>query len=136
MPIPPSLHHDDFHDGNIAWDGRQPRFFDWGECALAHPFFSMVVGLRAIAWRFELEPESQDLLRLRDAYLEPWQCFAGSKELLETFDLAQRVGRVNRAITWYQVLKHLTPSESKEDQPAVAGWLQVYLEGENRIHSV
>ena len=50
--IPETLHHDDFHDGNIlVRDGRY-TFFDWGESCVEHPFLSLVVTLRSIALTF------------------------------------------------------------------------------------
>ena len=52
--IPETLHHDDFHDGNIFLDAGGLRFFDWGESCAAQPFYTLVVGLRGIAYRFEL----------------------------------------------------------------------------------
>ncbi|WP_165498515.1 phosphotransferase family protein [Streptomonospora litoralis] len=68
--VPPSLDHSDLHVGNaFVLDGRY-RFADWGDAAVAHPFFSLLVPLR-IAVR-DLGADSRTEQRLRDAYLEPW----------------------------------------------------------------
>jgi len=49
--IPPTLHHDNFHDGNVfAQEGRY-IFTDWGETFVAHPFFTLVVTLRSVPTR-------------------------------------------------------------------------------------
>jgi hypothetical protein len=45
--IPETLHHDDFHDGNVFIQDERVTFTDWGESAVAHPFFTMVVMLLA-----------------------------------------------------------------------------------------
>ena len=70
-----SLQHDDLHDANIfvPYDGVGPyRVFDWGDASVAHPFTTLLVTLRVVAYRLELTGGAAELLRLRDAYLEPW----------------------------------------------------------------
>ena len=70
-----SLQHDDLHDANIfvPYDGVGPyRVFDWGDASVAHPFTTLLVTLRVVAYRLELAGGAPELLRLRDAYLEPW----------------------------------------------------------------
>jgi hypothetical protein len=52
-------------------DGRY-LFFDWGDSCVSHPFHSLTVALRAIAWKLNLPPGGTELQRLRDAYLEPF----------------------------------------------------------------
>lgn len=36
--IPDSLAHGDLHLGNVAWDGRTMRIFDWTDGCISHPF--------------------------------------------------------------------------------------------------
>ena len=76
---PETLHHDDFHDGNIFLGAGGFRFFDWGESCTAQPFYTLVVGLRGIAYRFELSKDEPELRRLRDMYLEPWRPTRGGR---------------------------------------------------------
>ncbi|MDD5368255.1 MAG: phosphotransferase, partial [Anaerolineaceae bacterium] len=46
-PIPPSLHHDDFHDANIFMSQDNGLIIsDWAESCVTHPFFSMLILLR------------------------------------------------------------------------------------------
>jgi hypothetical protein len=127
FPLPETLHHDDFHDGNVFASAGRYMFFDWGESCAAHPFFSMVVGLRGIAYRFGLAHDDPVLLRLRDAYLEPWQRFAPRPVLLEAFHLAQVAGAANRALTWYRVVSPLPEPQRSSEASAVPGWLLEFL---------
>jgi aminoglycoside/choline kinase family phosphotransferase len=52
--IPETLQHDDFHDGNIFVRDSRYLFFDWGDSCVSHPFHTLVVTMRAIAYRLEL----------------------------------------------------------------------------------
>ena len=108
-PIPEALHHDDFHDGNIMLKDGRYLFFDWAECALAHPFYTMIIVLRYT--RYALEFSNADLTRLRDAYLAPWTRYAPVELLLQAFDLAQRLGLLCRALTWHATVSSLEESE-------------------------
>lgn len=107
--IPEALHHDDFHDGNIMLRDGQHIFFDWAECALAHPFYSMIIVLRYTKHVLEFDETAR--LRLRDAYLAPWACYAPRENLLRAFDLAQRLGLLCRALTWHQTVSRLEEAE-------------------------
>jgi hypothetical protein len=125
--IPQTLHHDDFHDGNIFVVGDQFTFADWGESCVAHPFFTLVVTLRNIGWVFELAPTAPELAALRDVYLREWLAFAPLDELRRIAALADRVGRVNRALTWHHVVKSLPEPYYSQEKSSVPGWLQEYL---------
>jgi hypothetical protein len=125
--IPETLHHDDFHDGNIfVRDGRY-TFADWGESCVAHPFFTLVVTLRSVAYSLNLLAGDPALDQLRDAYLEPWRRYASWDDLQSAFVLASRVGMVNRALTWYRVVSHLEEPYRSEQADAVPGWLHEFL---------
>ena len=78
-----SLQHDDLHDANVfVADGRH-RFFDWGDASVAHPFLSLLVPLRVAADALGVPNGDRVLLRLRDAYLEPWSAYGSPAELRE-----------------------------------------------------
>jgi len=136
-PIPHSLHHDDFHDGNIFADSNgEARFIsDWGESCVTHPFFSLIVCLRAFAFRVGLPDSATDvpedlhaaLIPLRDAYLAPWEVFAPRPILLHIFNTAWRVGMVNRALTWHRVVASLPAAHRPDYADAVPGWLSEFL---------
>ena len=125
--IPQTLHHDDFHDGNIFV--RDGRFIltDWGESCASHPFFTLVVTLRSIGHTLGLEQDHPDLLRLRDIYLEPWTRYVSRAELLSAFRLAHEVGMLNRALTWHEVVSHLDEPYRSQYAGAVPGWVQEFL---------
>ncbi len=129
--IPETLHHDDLHDGNIFVGNGNYILSDWGESCVAHPFFSLLVTLRSVAYRLNLEEDSGELGNLRDVYLDSWMDFASREDLLEAFHLAQRVAMVNRALTWHRVIAKLEDPYREEHIGSVTGWLQEYLQAEN-----
>jgi Phosphotransferase enzyme family len=54
--IPETIQHDDLHDGQVFVRDGHYRFFDWGDSCVSHPFHSLTVILRAIAWKLDLDP--------------------------------------------------------------------------------
>ena len=103
-PVPPSLDHQDLHAGNILIppdDLQGPtRFYDWGDSVVAHPFASMLLGLGWVRALLRSEDDDARLLRLRDAYLEPFALFGSRADLVESLELACRVGKAARTLTW------------------------------------
>ena len=127
--IPESLQHDDLHDGNVFLRDGGYRIFDWGDSIVSHPFHTLVVGLRSAAWKFELEPGTPVLLRLRDAYLEPWTSFASRTDLLEAFQLGYRLGTLARALSWHGSLRSVPPQfRQRDDIESVPYGLRLFLE--------
>jgi hypothetical protein len=121
--VRPTLQHDDLHDNNVFASGP---IFDWGDACLGHPFASLLVVLRSVAFTFELAPGSPELARLRDAYLEAWTDTHSRTELELLALLATRVGKLSRAVSWRRALRGVDdPGEHAE---AVAGWLEELLE--------
>jgi hypothetical protein len=96
--IPETIQHDDLHDGQVFVRNGRYLFFDWGDSCVSHPFHSLTVTLRSVAWKLDLEPGGPELERLRDAYLEP---FGASPEL---GDLAYRTGTIARALAWHRMV--------------------------------
>ena len=128
LAIPETIQHDDFHDGNVfVRDGRHV-FFDWGDSCVSHPFHTLVVTLRAVAMRFDLEPGGSELLGLRDAYLEPFGSFEQPEALREAFGLAYRIGTIGRALAWYDYVRESDPRFRSEVTDAVPYGLQRFLE--------
>ncbi len=69
-PIPTSLHHGDFHSGNILVNDTTCKLIDWaGFVGVTHPFLSLWV---------PLDEQADDRVRdrLRDAYLCEWRAYA------------------------------------------------------------
>ncbi len=125
--LPETLHHDDFHGNNICVGDDGYLFFDWGESCVAHPFFTMVVTLRAIAYFCKLSSEAPVLAELRDLYLKPWTRFMGRQDLVLAYDLANLIGKVNRALTWYRLVSDSPEPYKSEEAASVPGWLAEFL---------
>ncbi|PWW64050.1 phosphotransferase family enzyme [Actinokineospora spheciospongiae] len=91
--VPPSLDHNDLHADNFLVG---PRFYDWGDAVVAHPFASLLVPLQQVG------PEERD--RVRDAYLEVFDDLAPRADLVATAELACRVAVVARALVWHRAV--------------------------------
>jgi hypothetical protein len=134
--IPETLHHDDFHDGNVFVPNGRYAFSDWGESCVTHPFFTLLVTLRSIAYRFDLAYGSAEhgfafaaeILHLRELYLSAWTEYGALADLRRVADLAWRVAMVNRALTWHRVVARLAGEEREKYASSVPGWLQEFLE--------
>lgn len=64
----------------------------------------MVVTLRVLASQQGLPPGGRELLRLRDAYLEPFGRLTSPGPLRVAFDLAHRTGTIGRALAWHRYI--------------------------------
>lgn len=134
--IPDTLHHDDFHDANVFVPNGRYAFSDWGESCVTHPFFSMLVTLRSICYKFDWPYGSgehnyqwaPEILRLRDLYLSSWADYGSTADLLETFRLAWKVAMVNRAITWHRVVSHLPAEHRVKHAYGAPAWLGEFLD--------
>jgi hypothetical protein len=121
--IPETIQHDDLHDGQVFVQDGHWRILDWGDGCISHPFHTLTVTLRALAWRHGIEPGSERLLRLRDAYLEPFGAPATAA------DLAYRTGTLGRALAWHRYVSAAAPGErEQEDAESVPYGLRLYLE--------
>ena len=83
------------------------RFYDWGDAVVAQPFASML----ALGW---VPMSDADRLSLRDAYLGPFGELAPHAELVQTLELACRVGKIARALTWQRSVSAYDPQEVDE----------------------
>lgn len=115
-PGSPSLDHNDLHPWNIlVADADQPgqsRFYDWGDSVVAHPFVSMLVALGYMSQHLQVSVDAPEILRLRDAYLEPFSDLAPHAELVAALELACRVGKVARTLTWNRTVGALGDQEA------------------------
>jgi hypothetical protein len=107
--VPDTIQHDDLHQANVwAKDGRL-LLLDWGDACVSHPFASLFVPFCFLDDENRLPPDDPWHARLRDAYLEPW-----GTGLVDTFDLAIRVGTVAHAFAWFRQFDAL-PDDAKPD---------------------
>ena len=126
LGIPASLQHDDLHDNNVflpPTPGGPLRIFDWGDAVVGHPFGTLLVALRVVAHRAGLAYGARELLRLRDAYLEPWTAEHGRAALENACRLALRVGGVLRADCYRRALLEATPQGRAAFGDGVPQWL-------------
>ncbi len=101
-----SIDHNDLHAWNmLAGD----RFYDWGDAVVAHPFASALMALRSLAGELGVEPDHPTILRVRDAYLHAFADLAPHAELVHTLELACRLGKVARALTWHRAVAYEAP---------------------------
>ncbi len=137
--VPQTLHHDDFHDGNIFISGAPGQyrfvFSDWGESCVAHPFFSIMLCLRSAGSRAGFPDEATEapdrmppeLNHLRDIYLRPWECYEPPETLIKIFNLAWRVGMISRALSWRAFIQSLDGPTRADFTYIVPAWLQEFL---------
>lgn len=111
MPVPASLNHGDFHDGNIFVQGDRFLLFDWGDCSLSHPFFSLrtvSVSLENTLGVFENTAEFE---RVLNAYLEPWEIIAPRAQLRQALELSQRLAPLCSALSWEYIVSATSPAQ-------------------------
>ena len=127
-----SLDHGDLHDGNIFVQEGGYLFFDWGDCTITHPFFSLRTAFVSIETTLGLPPDAPELTRLRDAYVEPWSVRGASRnELRDTLTLALRVAPLSKALIWNRAVSLLPTPLRSEYAHAVPGLLREFLEAES-----
>jgi hypothetical protein len=126
--VPLSVIHEEVHDGNVFVRDGRPVFIDWGEASVSHPFAGLVNTLRAIVDREGWEPGGDEILRVRDAYLEPWTGFASLAELRETFAAGYALGTLCRSASWTRTLSPLAPADREEFAHYPDAWLEIFDE--------
>jgi len=111
--VPYTLEHGDFHAQNIILTDQGALYFDWSDCAIAHPFFSLSLFFRSIEQEGWFPHISQVRSLLRDAYLEPWLAYEPMDRLIEAFELAQILEVLHHAVTYHQILVPTIEDNSK-----------------------
>lgn len=82
--LPITIDHGDLHDGNVFAAGGQVRILDWGDSAVAHPFFTLSVSEPdEVAWT-----------------LEAWDGYAPQDELEEEAAIVDELRFLVRALNW------------------------------------
>ena len=125
--IPATVAHMEAHDGNIFVRDGRPVFIDWAEAVVTHPFLGPLLMLRSTTDRYNLEPGSPDVERLRDAYLEPFTSFAPMPELRALFDDGYLLFPVSRADVWRRTFES-GPVAEEFDDDSVKAWLGILEE--------
>lgn len=128
--LPETMTHEEIHENNVLFGAGRYIFTDWSDSSISHPFFTMLVTLRATAHWLKLDEQGPELQKLRHAYLEPWTTFAGRDALDEALALAYRLAMVNRALSWHHGLGRLPEKDKEAYADSVSGWLQDFLQAE------
>jgi hypothetical protein len=110
-----TLQHEDLHSNNVCWSGKvddlsSVRIIDWGDASVGHPFGTMLATLNSIAFHARVRNDAGRIddprvLRIWDAYLEPFTDLGSREELLRWVALARSTGCVTRAIAWESALQ-------------------------------
>lgn len=124
LGIGPTIQHDDLHDANVLRRGSRTVIFDWGDACVSHPFLSLTVALRFAAARVHTSESDPRILRLRDAYLEPFDNFASRARLRRGAAIGRRLGAITRALSWYRVVT-LSGGAPDLGSETFAGWLRL-----------
>ncbi len=126
--VPETVQHDDLHSANVfVRDGRY-LFLDWGDACVSHPFLTLHVTLRVLAYELGLPAGAPELDRFRDAYLEPWSAFRPAAELVAALPAADLLGALGRALNWQLVAEGAPPAARAEYDEAVADRLRLLAE--------
>jgi hypothetical protein len=104
--LPASLDHNDLHPWNILGDGAgDVRFYDWGDSVVAHPFAAMLVPLGFVQRLLGVEVDDPRFAAARDAYLDVFSAAAPGEDLVATLDVACRVAKIARVLTWDRAVR-------------------------------
>jgi hypothetical protein len=133
LGLPETLVHEEVHSTNVLVNGDRYIFTDWSEGVITHPLFMMLVTLRATADRLEVAEDGPEMLRLRDAYLEPWTTFETREKLLAAFAVAYRLAMVNRALSWHHGTGTLAKRHKEAYADSVPSWLRDFLNAETPL---
>jgi hypothetical protein len=100
----------------------------------------MLATLNSIAFHAGLRNDDRGgitdprVLRIRDAYLEPFTSLGSRQELLRWVALARSIGCLTRALSWERAVQHAPVSvAAKYDFPA-RGWILELLEPWAQVH--
>jgi hypothetical protein len=120
--IPRSLIHLDVDNRNIHVRNGNPVFLDWGSTGIGHPFCGLAKTLNVLVYRLGAVPGGRDVLRVRDAYLEPWTVFAPARELRQIFAVAHALGAICRSAAWERRLAPLPAAVRSAHRRKIPRW--------------
>jgi hypothetical protein len=125
--LPETVQHDDLYSNNVFVHEGEYVFFDWGDACVAHPFFSLHVAMRALAYELGVGAASNELTRFRDAYLEPWTRLVSRVDLVRALRPAGVLGGLARAMGWQAILDTLPAETRREYADTVRDRLAYFL---------
>ena len=86
---------------------------------------SLGVLLMFAADHADVPMDHPSILRLRDAYLEPFTRFASAAELREVFANAYLLAPIGRAHVWRRILGPFADDVSAEYDDPLSGWIEI-----------
>lgn len=117
-PFGASLDHNDLHSENVLVDGDTPRFYDFGDSVVAHPFTSALVPITFVRDHVLGDAPDDDprVLQIRDAFLDPYAAAQGVAvdALVPTLELACRLAKIARTLVWQRALDGYGPGRAPE----------------------
>jgi hypothetical protein len=125
-PVPQTLMHGDFHDGNIAATEAGYVIFDWTDACVSHPFFDLLtitdVGDEP------LTQEKKDLYT--SGYLDEWAAhgFGPPEAIRETSDLTVRIAPLYHAISYWGINRRSEQASLVELGNALPHFLRMFME--------
>jgi aminoglycoside phosphotransferase (APT) family kinase protein len=103
--IPETIEHVDFHDNNILVKENHPTIADWGDAVISHPFFSLASCLESAQRNHGIQQTDKRYKALENAYLDNWLVWGNKSQLLDAFQLAQRLRTIQVALNFSRVKK-------------------------------
>jgi Phosphotransferase enzyme family len=130
MGVPDSVQHDDLHSGNVCWGGSvaSARIIDWGDTSWGSPLGTMLGTLNSIAWHAGLfgddgRVDAPEVVRVRDAYLEPFTAYVDRATLVRGVHVARRTACVGKALAYRAALTGAPLAAHREMDFPVRAWL-------------
>jgi hypothetical protein len=94
--LPDTLSHGDLHLGNVAYDGRVLRLFDWTDACVTHPFLDA----SHLAYFIASGSDDGAAERLARAFAEPWRAAFPDADVDRALALAPLADLVFQAVTF------------------------------------
>lgn len=117
--LPPTLVHGDLHGGNIAVRDGGPRFFDWTDACVSHPFFDLPILLPG--------EDAATEARLRDTYLALWTAYESPERLLAAWALARPLGALHQLFSHQAIVASLEARCRVEVEGDMAFWVRQFV---------
>jgi hypothetical protein len=118
--LPDTLHHGDFHSGNILTNGDSCCVLDWAfQAGGAHPFLFMSVV-------YEEHGDVSNRNALRREYLSAWEAYAPLAALEEAMSVAQPLAAYHAALGHYRQFQFSAlPVQREQERGAVRHYLDI-----------
>lgn len=108
--LPLTVEHGDLWASNIFVGDGEPRFIDWTDACISHPFLSLAPLLRSASWDSRLAAHNNARRRIADAYLGVWSTYARAADLRRALALAEPLAALHIAVSYWS----LTPRPHRQ----------------------